>query len=182
MNRVCCLIFYALFLLSASCIRKSQEKTKNNSYFQLKEFFEKEARRLQSQQNRVLKVVVLNRQSESKTLIIDDWKKEFHPFIEADINKTAYAGKYKTDTIFTQSRVDKIRYTALDRELKIKLVEIAFDSLQDAERFFIRAETKNALYHSAQQLYYHKNRFLWIHGHQQIRWLSADTFRMEIKF
>jgi hypothetical protein len=171
-----------LLVWFVACIRPVEEKSKTLYYFDLKNYFEQEAVRLQSEKPIIKKTVFLNDHTEFKEKVIEDWNKELMTFMEADINKSALAGKYSSDTLFSQGRIQKIIYNARDDKLKTRSVIIAFDSMQQADKIAITIETVNTLYHSSQQLYYHKNHFYSVSGRQKIRWMGTDEFKVEVRF
>jgi hypothetical protein len=181
--RFYCAIGFIISFFLFSCKQATNSENKVNYYFDLKKYFEQEAARLQKDNPVVIKNVMLNGETESKQAAIGDWKNEFLTFTEADINKSAFAGKYVADTVFENSVVKKISYTATDKKLSTKLLEVTFDAAtQLPEAISINIETKNTLYHSAQTLHYSKGHSYSVAGNQKIKFLNADEFKVEVKF
>jgi hypothetical protein len=183
MNNAQILFYCLIVLINSSCLKVKEEKTKAAYYFDLKDFFETEAERLKKENPVVQKMVMLNDDSESKVKSIDDWNNEFLTFSEADINKSAYAGKYNSDTIFSNGKIAKIIYAAKEQKLKTRMLTVAFDTLNnEPEEIDVSIETSNTLYQSSQLLHYHRHKAYTVSGVQKIRFLNPDVFKVEVKF
>jgi len=180
--------FYCAFMvfvaiMFASCQPENRNETKIIYYFDLSDFFKTEAARLQAAKPTVKKVVELNGKTEEKTKTIEDWNNEFLTFSDADINKSAYVGKYTTDTLFANGKIFKITYAANQTKLKTRLLEVEFDTVTaQPQHIHLTIETKNTLYHSFQTLHYLKNQSYSVAGRQEIRLLKPDVFKVQVNF
>ncbi len=122
------LLFIGYCLFFFSC--KENPTPQVNYYYDAKKFFVNEAQRLNNLKPVVDKQVILNANKENKSVIIKKWENEFHAFAEIDINKPAFIGKYKTDTIWEQQQIKSLQYQAVNNNLKVQKVLIEFDSIQ----------------------------------------------------
>jgi hypothetical protein len=180
--------FYCVFMVfisifSTSCTQENISNDKVIYYFDLAEFYKAEAARLQAVKPVVKKAVMLNGKTEEQQLTINDWNNEFLTFSDADINKSAYVGKYTTDTLFVNNKIRKISYRANEKKLKTRLLEVEFDTIaQTPEHIHLMIETKNTLYHSFQTLHYWKNKSYSVEGRQEIRLLNPDVFKVQVNF
>ncbi|GIV32567.1 MAG: hypothetical protein KatS3mg031_0102 [Chitinophagales bacterium] len=168
-----------LFLFFAGCTRH-EVRENQAEYFNLVHFIHQEATRLDSLGIPVHKTVVMNGESEEKTLKIRNWRQELAPFREADINKKAYLGSYRTDTTFSASSFS-VHYTALDSSLPTRTLTVHFDSVNPV-RVSALIRTSNVLYTLYQQLNYVRDQGYSVQGRQQIKFMEPDSFRIQVDF
>ena len=84
------LLFIAA-LISGSCAEKEAEKEKPQSpFFDLKAYFQTEIERLQAEQPRVRKTVMIGGQQEEKKLTRLNYEEELKVFLDSDINRTSW--------------------------------------------------------------------------------------------
>lgn len=172
-----------LFLLFLGCNKSSLQEPEEMYYYSLKNYFNEEATRLEASKPMVKKMVTLNDKEEKKSLIIEDWNKELLTFIEADINKSAFAGKYEVDSIMNENKLQEIVYKAKDDKFKTREVHIFFDeAINEINAIEVLLEAHNTLYHSTQNLRYEKNNTYSVWGTQEIRFLKKDIFKVAVEF
>jgi len=175
--------FGVLFLLLMGCAKNNSTAPEVMYYFSLKNYFNEEADRLKETKPTVKKIVSLNENHETKSLTIEDWNNELLTFVEADINKSAFVGKYEADSILNENKLQRITYKAKDAKLKTRLIDIYFDTTtNEAEIIEVVLETRNTLYHSTQNLRYERNKFYSVNGTQEIRFLKQDVFKVSVEF
>jgi len=94
MRNVVFLLFTLLFF--GSCNPAEPKKQSSAlTYFDIKGYFVKEAKRLKSLNPEIDKTVMVNQSAEHKKLKIADWQKELSIFSDADINKSAWQGLFR---------------------------------------------------------------------------------------
>lgn len=171
------LLFIGCLLIFFSC--KETSAPKANYYYDLKKFFELEIVRLNNHKASVAKEVILNGNKEFKKLVIEKWQNEFHAFTEVDINKPAFIGMYKADTMWQKNKVYILSYKAIDKDLKVQQLSIEFDTLQNQpKKIEVLTLTNNTLYQSNQMLMYKVNERYSVKGTQKIKFLSPDSFEV----
>lgn len=169
MRKVALLLFGVL----ASCGGKDQSKPATAmQYFDVKGYFSKEAKTL-SQRNLVInKTVIVNGATENKSLKITDWNKELAAFIDADINKRAWAGE------FSEVKTSNgIVYTSNNEKVPVKKLIV------DKKKERITAVTviinnSNYLYTSSDTLRYYPDSLYQIRKAQHITLMSPKTYRI----
>ncbi len=164
-------------------MKNAEQETAVSYYFSLKEYFTQEAERLKKEAPEISKTVLLNNDTETKKLKVEDWNNELLTFTEADINKPAFAGKYDADTLLNKNQLQRITYKAIDAKLKTRFIDIYFDTATNEVNIVeVVLETRNTLYHSTQNLRYEKNKSYSVSGTQEIRFLKEDIFKVSVKF
>ncbi len=116
-----------------SCTKDSPppiEGKVENTYFSLKDFFQSEIEKLESQQIVLHKYANLNDEQEKKALHEINWAIEFSPFLQSDINKPAWQDSYQIDSIANTIGMLEIKYTALKPELRTQEISLAFQKGQ----------------------------------------------------
>jgi len=136
---------FLIILLFAACAGKTVNIETSKPYFDLKYFLVQKATVLNSFKIKTNKTVVFEGDSETKKTQTN-WKDEWKVFIDSDINKTAYIGKYQID-----SSANQVKYTALDADLKTQEI-VLFTNNNEVIKVTIANQTNNVLYQSKEQL------------------------------
>jgi hypothetical protein len=166
---------YAVFLffaLTACSNREQKPLAAGQEYFGLKSYFQKEALRLQRTNPVVNKTVVANGKTETKHLNIRSWTKELSSFIDADINKRAWAGEFKK-TVSNSAET----YLSNNDKVPVKKVTILRRKEQIAGIVII-IRNKNYLYTSTDTLSYYPDQWYEVRKTQQIKLLSKKQYRI----
>ena len=170
---------YALLLVGIlmSCGAPEQEKRNDTAtYFDLKNYFDKEASRLSRSSVAVNKTVVVNDSAEQKLVKISNWEKELSAFSDADINKAAWQGAFK-------SKIDEFseEYTSENEKVPVKRLHI---SKKDGKitGILIMLENTNYLYRSTDTLSYFPDSLYQIRKSQQIKLMSPKKYLITGKF
>lgn len=151
-----------------------------NKYFSLKQFFDTEIQSLQSQQIVLHKFATLNGETEKKALSEIDWKTEFTPFINSDINKPAWKDSYRIDSTASQFGELKIVYTANNPDLRTQEIVVTFE--KDAitpKEIRITNQTQNPIYDTTEKLQYVVGKTYLIENQQKVMWMESDNFKIE---
>lgn len=177
MNRFLYLLLGTSAFIFFSCTNSGNQTANQNSYFDLKNYFEQEASRLNSERPKISKTVNDNGKVETKSVQDTLWVKELAVFINSNINKPAWSKSYsvvKTDT----SEI----YTAIDSSLKTKSIQILRTSKDAIKSIKIVNRTSNELYDLDEWLTYSPNHFYTIERKQKAKLLKESYFKIEGRF
>ncbi|MGB4397769.1 MAG: hypothetical protein WBJ10_00265 [Daejeonella sp.] len=135
-------------LLFAACSGTEQVR-EQKKYYDIKEFFSAEIKRLEKQDASVNKTVSRNGVSETKANFTPSWATELALFTDSDINKPAWRDSYniQSDSLSTS-------YTTLDNDLRTKSIHIKKDNTGKLSEIRIVNSTSNYLYNSTEELHY----------------------------
>jgi len=153
---------------------KNQKNTLN--YFDLKGYFDKEAIRLTKNDPEFIKTVSVNDSSETKKIRIADWSKELSIFSDADINRNAWKGLFKTKLTDQQDT-----YTSDDKKIPVKEISIIKKN-QEVQSIRIVMGSSNSLYSSADTLSYYPDSLYQIKKSQHIKLLSEKRYSITGSF
>ena len=171
--------FFQLFFLTvflAGCSSRENSDTSKH-FFDFKEYFEKEAIRLQKENPVIEKTVSQNTQPEKKELKLSNWEAELELFTESDINKPAWQDSYR----IVKSGLET-QYVALDNDLKTKKILIRFSKEGPVEQVSILNSIKNALYSSSEQLDYFPDSLYRIKKHLDVRIIGTNSYSVTARF
>ena len=159
-------------LLFFSC-ENNKPPTQTASYFDLKSYFEKQAKELSRNNLKLKKSVSKDNETEEKLFDKPDWKEELKPFSECDINKPSWKNSFRIDST-EDLGIQCISYSAKDSSLKIKSINFCFehDSLT-----FIRIEkhTDNMYYDNYTVLNYFPQKAYSIKSSQKINFTKETS-------
>lgn len=164
--------FLALLALSACSDPQYRREDVKPEYFNLKSYFQKEASRLQATNPTVNKTVVANGKAETKHMKIRSWEKELSSFIDADINKRAWAGEFAK-----QLKDSSEIYASNNDKVPVKRLTI-FRSNKQISGVEVIIENHNYLYTSTDTLSYYPNKCYEVRKTQQIKLMSKKQYRI----
>lgn len=154
---------------------KPETTVAGKEYFDLKEYFENEADRLSADKPSVFKSASHNSTTQSKSVVITDWKSELALFSGSDINKPAWRDGYTvTKTPFV------ITYKAKTPELKVREVIIKKQG-EKVTAVLIVNKSKNILYSSTEKLAYYPDSVYRIDKKQDIRLIGVNEYHIQGK-
>jgi len=163
-----------LFLLALAACNSPEHKAAPGQpeYFNLKGYFQQEASALQKRNPIVKKTVVANGGAETKDIKIASWTKELSSFIDADINKRAWAGEFqKATTDSTET------YTSHNEKVPVKQVRIYKNNKQiSSVQIFIKND--NYLYTSTDTLSYYPGKRYEVRKTQHIKLMQKKEYRI----
>ena len=145
----------SLILSCQSSSTKTQvnpEQTQSNDskpFFDLRGYFLAEIDTLEMQQKKVNKKVTVDGEIELKNELTVAFKDDLKVFIESDINKPAWFGKYTID-----STANQISYIASDDGLKIRNVNILLNTDGTINELSIVRKRKSIVASVSQNLVY----------------------------
>ncbi len=161
-----------------SCKQDSDSKSSKMIFFDLKDYFRTEAKRLAKQNPVINKTAVRNATSETKKVHIPNWETELSLFTESDINKPAWKASYNV-----LSTDDFIIYKALDPALILRTRKIVIKRSGNKIRWIlIYNHTKNKLYETTEKLSYFPDSLYLIEKMQRVRLLGTDRYRISGAF
>jgi len=169
-------IFFLVILLATSCNLKDKERANVKTYFDLEDYFKKEAIRLSKLNPIVDKTVFINGKEEQKSVKIKNWEQEFKSFIDADINKASWKGSFNEDTTGNLKT-----YTSHSDKIPVKKLEIV---LKNDKPISIKVYITNAndLYTSQDSLSYFPDSVYQIKKTQHIKLMETKQYSITGKF
>ena len=172
------IILIAIVLLVTACAEESTNITKK--YFDLSAVIQSQIKILNKKKPSFIKTVWNENTPETKTIIIQDWAKEFELFLQADLNKPAYLNSYdvvETDTLLNYHL--KNTESLPVKSLTIHKVNGKFESIEAT------VQNKNYLYESNKQIRLHlaggQVDSYFINGTQQLVFGDKKVFKIEAK-
>ncbi|HLT41524.1 MAG TPA: hypothetical protein VKZ95_02380 [Sphingobacteriaceae bacterium] len=167
-------IIIGLFTITSlfSCVESEPKVADKELFFSLKNYFEKEAQRLNKIQPTVLKQVNRNSTTETKEIEIQDWEREFGLFIESDINRLSWKNSYLETT-----RQDTVFYKSNDPTLRTQEIYIVKDN-DKIKGISINNIVDNYLYKSNERLVYYPDSLYQINKLQKVRVLGANDYHI----
>jgi hypothetical protein len=163
-----------LFLLAFAACNSPEYKAAPGQpeYFNLKAYFQQQAAALQKRNPAVKKTVLVNGRAETKELKIPSWSKELSSFIDADMNKRAWAGEFKKATTDSTET-----YTSHNDKVPVKQVRIyRTDKQISGVQIFIKND--NYLYTSTDTLSYYPGKRYEVRKTQHIKLMQKKQYRI----
>ncbi len=159
-----------LILLLSACTAKEQRKVQDETYFNVRSYFEKEAERLNKLNLQLDKLVSIGKDVEQKKVSIKDFNKELSTFINSDINKASWRGAFTVK----KERNSEL-YTTENEKIPVKRVEIQYQK-NKIRSIKIAIASENILYHSTDTLTYFPDSLYEIKKTQKIRLLKEKKY------
>ncbi|UKJ06535.1 hypothetical protein [Solitalea lacus] len=176
MNKFVSFSLLLVVVTISACTNSINKKPNTSTYFDLKEYFENEAKRLNRENPKVEKTVNDNGKQETKAVLNTIWLNELSVFINSNINKPAWSKSYSvTSTDSTEE------YKALDSSLKTQFIKIS-KGKTGIDKIFIQNHTTNELYELDEKLYYESKKIYRIERVQKATMLKESTFSIVGKF
>lgn len=174
------ILFCSFVLTQSSCTGNPQNDTAPKIYFDVPGFFNQQIAQLYKDSFVVIKTAQIDENTDQHEMRWTDWKKEFALFFASDINKASFAGKYKVDSVNTDSSTRIITYAATDPSLRTRLIEITRDARNnDIRLLHITNQTSNFLSSNNEELYYEPMKSYIIKSSQQMRFFGENTFAVK---
>ena len=171
-------VVWLFVLVSCSPENSSNEKA-IHSYFNLHEYFEKQAIRLNDENPSVKKTITKDRKAETQLIRDTTWHSELQLFKNADINRPAWAPYYMADTLEVGEYYLVTYYTEKEN-LPVRKIMLSINVANgQCNRVSIEKETSNFMYTSFQKLYYIPDSGYQVKGEMDIRWLFNTKYEIE---
>lgn len=166
--------FFLLLNILSCTLEKSPAGQNHKPYFDLVQYFKKEAQRLETREQWVLKKVSKNGISEQKKIQLNSWTHELELFSSSDINKPDWANSYTMD-----SSVNFLSYRCISPKLKTKNISIYKNADGSIRRIHILNREHNWLYQSTEILDYYTDSCYKINKTQQTLILGENQYVIE---
>jgi hypothetical protein len=177
-------LFIALIVILSSCTKDPAEVYYEDQryYYDIPAFMVKQVETLQSQDQRVRKHVTKDGHSHIIEHGNIDWKEELDAFKEADINRPAWRGEFKIDSISLE-RVFVITYKTDNEEIPVKNVVVTIDKdTRQCLQVTVDRSTKNFLYSSDQSLFFTTGEGYMMKGKLSVSYLFDSEYSIESEF
>ncbi len=178
---------FLLFMLVSSC-REGEPSIDDpadpatHPYFDLAAFFTSEIERLNQEQPRVRKRLFLNESKDTIRSGKQNYEEELGAFKEADINKSAYLGKYQIDSLREQETLQEVRYQALEPDFRTRLIRIVLAGSQRPQEILIEQHSHNPIFKTQQHLRYLPDSGYTIERTQKLPLNEAKRIKIEVDF
>jgi len=151
-------------------------------YYDLPSFMAKQVSNLHDKKQWVRKRVT----KDGHTHIIErgniNWQEELEGFIECDINRPAWRGEFRVDTIFLE-RLFVITYKTENEEIPVKNVVITIDKdTRQCLQVTVDRRSKNFLYTSDQKLFFTTGEGYMMKGKLSVTFLFDSEYAVESEF
>jgi len=141
----------------------------NSTYFNIPNFIQQEAERLQTLDPLVTKTVSNEKSSESKQLKITNWKKELANFANIDVNKTG------NDEFVKKRNGDTLTFETPNNSKNRVSIRIIFDN-NIPKQISINKETKNLLFENKETFVYTVGKEYSIDKTQQVKGIGHNRY------
>lgn len=170
-----------LFLLG-SCSELQETKDFEGPYYDVKGLIDNEIMLLDSLKPSVNKTVIKDGVSEEKVLDSIEWKNELSSFLEADINKPAWADSYEIKEENAEGLLVTSYVTDL-KDLPIRSLKVKTDTrTNDCVSITAVRQVSNYLYSSETELNYLPNVGYKIKGKLNVNMVFSSEYEVEGKF
>ncbi|MDW7695481.1 hypothetical protein R9C00_27160 [Flammeovirgaceae bacterium SG7u.111] len=139
-------LLFAIQLNSCITPESEQASTEESLYYDIQEMLNPEIARLQSEKPMVRKVTMMNGETKTEEIKVEDWKKELAVFLNANINKPILKGSYEIE-----KKEGLITYTALKEDLPIKEMKVKYVG-EPTTKIEAVEEKETVLFHNKREL------------------------------
>lgn len=143
-----------IILFSGCGISAKKTAQRKKLYFDIPAYIGSEINILKQESLILEKTIDLNGEKETKQYTSND-STDLSVFKEVDLNKLAYEGKFKVDSIITDSNNFKITYTATDVKMQIRSCIISNSDIPGRPCLYIELRDDNRLYTTTKKLSYY---------------------------
>jgi hypothetical protein len=178
-----------LLLLFSNCKNETPQYSKNlTPLFDLKGFLDNEIATHLKDVKKVKKTVTVNGKTETKEVVIKDWKEELKLFFNSDINRPAWRDKYFVTSQGNKENGDfKTDFTVVDNDLNLKTryLGIAKSDILKYSEIKVWNYDQSVVSHSDTYLYYkrivgQKSQYHIITKQKLVS--SLDSIKIEVEF
>jgi len=173
-----------IIVLLSSCSKDPAEMYYEDQrfYYDIPNFMNKQVNNLRKKHQWVRKTVT----KDGHTHIIErgdiEWDEELAAFIDSDINRPAWRGAFKVDTISLE-RVWVITYKTEVQEIPVKNVVVTVDKdTKQCLQVTVDRSTDNFLYTSNQKLFFTTGEGYMVKGKLSVSYLFDSEYAIESEF
>jgi hypothetical protein len=178
------IVYIPLICLICSCSKDPTEVYYEDQrfYYDLPSFITKQAKNLQSKSQWVRKHVTKDGHSHIIERGDIEWMDELDLFIESDINRPAWRGQFKVDTIKLE-REYVITYKTENKQIPVKNVVVTIDKdTKQCLKVTVDRRTDNFLYQSDQSLYFTTGEGYMMKGKLSVSYLFDSEYSIDSEF
>ncbi len=150
-------------------------------FFDIKGYFAQEQKRLNQAQPDVTKKVAINGEIEQKQIDSLNFDRELKVFIQSDINRPDWVGKYRIDSVWQNNKLSELHYQALDDKLRTRQIDIIFND-GEVSKIFIENGGTNIVAGSEQELTYLPGQGYTIKSRQYTALSKDKELSIEVRF
>lgn len=151
-------------------------------YYDLPKFFENQINNLKSKGQWVRKHVTKDGHSHIIERGNIDWNEELGVFLDSDINRPAWRGEFKVDTINLE-REYVITYKTGNEQIPVKNVVVTIDKQsKQCLKLTVDRRTENFLYKSDQSLYFTTGEGYIMKGKLSVTYLFDSEYAIDTEF
>ncbi len=174
-------LVFLLFILSIfSCQKKESANVSYDSFFDLKDYFEKEQNRLQTVKQ-ISKSVSIDGKVEERVFEDFDLTEELALFVDSDINKILWLDKYEVDSLFKGGDLSEILYQAKSEKMKTNQLRIFFND-QRLDSIHILRKTSSIAAELQQKLIYLPASGYSIESRQKTSLSDVNILKVNVEF
>lgn len=167
----------AFILLTVSCNQKDEVKI--SRYFDLQQYFQKEALRLSDGNYILNKKLITGLIKEDVLMDSVNWTEILKPFESCDINKSSWKNSYSIDSTFHGDTLI-VNYLAIDRNLEVHQIKIGV--LTAAVNSIEIIKKKKSFYYTSEETFlYHIDGFI-ISSSRKVRFSDESNYQITGKF
>lgn len=180
---------FSLLILSVAggCEFAANKEVKENYFFPLKEFMDREIRDLKAEGITIRKTAMINEEEEVVAFhVVEDslqfpLQTELGPFLDADINKPAFRDRYSTETdTLGDGRILQVHRAQTD-DLATRALKV-WRQKGEVQKIEIRTESDNAVYKTIQHLTYEPGIGYSIKANQKVLVTGAKEYFIQGEF
>lgn len=151
-------------------------------YYDLPKFFENQINNLKSKGQWVRKHVTKDGHSHIIERGNIDWNEELGVFLDSDINRPAWRGEFKVDTINLE-REYVITYKTGNEQIPVKNVVVTINKQsKQCLKLTVDRRTENFLYKSDQSLYFTTGEGYIMKGKLSVTYLFDSEYAIDTEF
>ncbi len=177
-------LYILIVILLGSCSKDPAEAYYEDQrfYYDLPSFIVKQANNLNKKQQWVRKHVTKDGHSHIIERGNISWQEELDAFIESDINRPAWRGEFKVDTISLE-RVYVITYKTENEQIPVKNLVVTIDKdTRQCLQVTVDRSTDNFLYSSDQSLFFTTGEGYMMKGKLSVSFLFDSEYSIESEF
>lgn len=176
---LCCLV--GLFTQPGCSDAPVSLRPDQKAYFNLKDYFEQEEKRLAAFP-KVKKIANVDGQQNERVIDSLPIGVELKVFSNADINRPAWSDKYAIDSIFNdRKQLIQLKYTAKEKDLRTQHITIDFEE-GAVKKVFIGNGSFTFVASTEQFLTYLPDEGYKIESRQKVAFTQGDTFLIDVRF
>jgi hypothetical protein len=172
-----------LILMFSNCKNEAPQYSKNTTpLFDLKGFLDNEIATHLKDVKKVKKTVTVNGKTETKEVVIKDWKEELKPFFNSDINRPAWRDKYMVEKKMGDTIGYFQSYQRIIDNLKTKNLAVHFNDAQQPLSVSLENDESSAIGTSKQAMKFIANKQYSIESIQTSFLGNNDTITISVEY